>query len=181
MSTQLDVNPEEELLARTAMRDREAFEELYKLTSPKLFGVALAILKRRDWAEDVLQEAFVKIWFNAAQYYQNKGSVMTWMQSIVRYRAIDMLRTHNKREGDFGAQWLVDSDVTNDESEKALDAGLEECLEQLQSNHKNSLMLAYCEGYTHQELSDRMKVPLGTLKSWIRRSIEKLRRCMDEL
>ena len=94
------------LLSATAQGDRTAFSELYHDTAGKLYAVSLQMLHRRDWAEDAVQEAYVRIWHNAGEYQQEKGTVLTWMISIVRYRALDMLRaTKSRREtGDEGLE-----------------------------------------------------------------------------
>jgi len=171
----------QDLLAKTAMRDQVAFENLYEITSPKMYGLAMKMLKRRDWADEVLQEAFVKIWYNAEQYHHQKGSAINWMLSILRYRAIDMLRAQSKfDEAILEADALENISVDRNKG-KAFDTDLDECLDELQEKQKNSLLLAFYEGYTHQELSRRLSVPLGTMKSWIRRSLEKLRSCLDEI
>jgi len=177
------------LLGRTALRDQVAFERLYALTSPKLYGLALHMLKRKEWAEEVLQEAFVKIWYNAAQYHHARGSVMGWMVGIVRYRALDMLRSLKTR-GEYEQQHyesldgilekMADHSDSSEQYEKG-DVDLQGCLETLQGNQKQSVMMAFYEGYTHSELAKKLKVPLGTMKSWIRRSLDKLKDCLGEL
>lgn len=168
----------ENLLAKTALRDRAAFEELYTLSSSKLYAVALKMLKRKDWAEDTLQDAFVKIWYNAGQYHQYKGGALSWMSSIVRYRAIDMLRTQRLDiDGDYALDHLVDE---NKNPSDVIEQGLGKCIDELKEKQKKSILMAFYDGYTHQELSQKLKVPLGTMKSWIRRSLEKLKRCLDE-
>lgn len=174
----------ETLLAKTALRDRSAFEKLYALSSPNLYGVAFKMLKRKDWAEDALQEAFVKIWYNAGQYHQQKGNAISWMVSIVRYRAIDTLRAQRTDlDSDSVLENLVSENVLNEKlgSQESLEQGLDGCIDELQEKQKKSILMAFYDGYTHQELSQKLEVPLGTMKSWIRRSLERLKRCLDEV
>ena len=170
----------EELLAKTALNDRAAFEKLYALTSPKLYGIALLMLKKKDLAEEVLQEAFVKIWYNANQYHHDRGAPLAWMISIVRYRAIDFIRSqkHFVDVNELDSSTILDK---NDNSNAKLTEDIDECLDELQEQQKKSVLLAFYEGYTHQELAKKLSVPLGTMKSWIRRSLDKLKGCLDEL
>lgn len=171
----------EELLARTALNDREAFEKLYILTSPKLFGFAMLMVKKKELAEEVLQDAFVKIWYNASQYHHEKGAPLAWMTSIVRYRSIDLIRSQKHSVNlDEISENLLESPTVDDDN-TSLDSELIECLEELQEQQKKSVLMAFYEGYTHQELAARLSVPLGTMKSWIRRSLEKLKGCLDGL
>jgi len=169
----------DKLLAKTALRDQQAFEKLYALSSPNLYGVALKMLKRKDLAEDTLQDAFVKIWYNAGHFHSKRGNALSWMISIVRYRAIDVLRSQkNVTDTDFVLDNLAgELNVSNKKNEQ----GLEDCIDELQEKQKKSILMAFYDGYTHQELSEKLKVPLGTMKSWIRRSLEKLKRCLDEI
>src|SRR5215510_13654399 len=98
-----------QLMARCALRDQRAFGELYRFTSAKLYGVALRILRRRDWAEDVLQESFVNIWNHAAEYSASKSAPMTWMTTIVRNRALDWLRRPHLEQGSGDYDLMLDS------------------------------------------------------------------------
>lgn len=176
----------EHLLARSALQDRNAFESLYESTSPKLLGLAVQLLKSRDKAEEALQEAFVKIWYNAGHYHAEKGSAMAWMSSIVRYRALDMLRSEKKmtslRDTTTDMNQQIDSlfnNKDNADQDKELDYLLE-CMEDLQEEQKKSILMAFYDGNTHQELAERLKKPLGTIKSWIRRGLDKIKRCLEE-
>ncbi len=169
------------LLSAAAQGDRKAFAELYEKTSSILFAQCLKMLKRREWAEDVLQDAYVKIWHHADEYHAQKGSVLTWMISITRYRALDELKRKEH-------QLIVDTDNLDDEggsssqteSEEVLDIGrLAYCLEQLKQDPKRAIEFAFFYGYTHQELAARMNKSLGTVKSWIRRGLAQLRECLE--
>lgn len=175
----------EHLIARSAMQDRNAFEKLYESTSSKLLGHAVQLLKNRDKAEEALQDAFVKIWYNAGHYHSEKGSAMAWMSSIVRYRALDILRSEKKVNLAQDSGLNLSEQIHNlfDNNQQEQDKELEyllECLEELQEHQKKSILMAFYDGHTHQELADRLQKPLGTIKSWIRRGLDKIKRCLDE-
>jgi RNA polymerase sigma-70 factor (ECF subfamily) len=174
-----------ELMARCALRDQRAFAELYRLTSAKLYGVAIRILRRADWAEEVVQESFVNIWNHSTEYSATRSAPMTWMTAVVRNRALDWLRRPNLERGDDDYDLLVQSlpdqgpgpDVVLGHSRDA--AALAECLRQLSGDQRQTIMLAYAHGLSHGELAQHLKQPLGTVKTWIRRGLERLRGCMD--
>jgi RNA polymerase sigma-70 factor (ECF subfamily) len=170
------------LLQATACGDHNAFRQLYEMTSPALLGLCMRMLKDRSTAEEVLQEAFVKIWHYASEYHEERGKVSTWLTSIVRYRALDFLRAQRSQESiddllqekaseERGPlQWAVAGDEMN---------ALQLCLEQLSGEQKQLIVLSFIEGLTHQELVQRVESPLGTVKSWIRRGLQSLRRCLE--
>jgi RNA polymerase sigma-70 factor (ECF subfamily) len=174
-----------ELMARCALRDQRAFAELYRHTAPKLYGVAIRILRRDDWAEEVLQESFVNIWNHIADYSVARSAPMTWMSAIVRNRALDWLRRPSLEHGDEDYDLLVAAlpddapgpDLVLGNSRDAL--ALAECLKQLSGNQRQTIMLAYAHGLSHGELARHLKEPLGTVKTWIRRGLDRLKGCMD--
>jgi RNA polymerase sigma-70 factor (ECF subfamily) len=174
-----------ELMARCALRDQRAFAELYRQTSAKLYAVAIRILKRNDWAEEVLQESFVNIWNHIADYSVARSAPMTWMSAIVRNRALDWLRRPSLEHGDEDYDLLVAAlpddapgpDLVLGNSRDAL--ALAECLKQLSGNQRQTIMLAYAHGLSHGELARHLKEPLGTVKTWIRRGLDRLKGCMD--
>jgi len=174
-----------ELMARCALRDQRAFAELYRQTSAKLYGVAIRILRRQDWAEEVLQESFVNIWNHIADYSTSRSAPMTWMTAIVRNRALDWLRRPNLERGDEDYDLLVEAlpdDAPGPETLLGMsrDArALADCLKQLSGNQRQTIMLAYAHGLSHGELASHLKEPLGTVKTWIRRGLDRLRGCMD--
>jgi RNA polymerase sigma factor (sigma-70 family) len=171
-----------QLLARTAQRDQRSFGELYELTSGRLFAVCLRLTTRRDWAEEILQEAFVKIWHRADTYHAGRGTVFTWMTSIVRYTGIDMLRSRRHERNHLGDDALLDMPAPKgaDPQFAVLDGpNLDHCLGQLAVDQRESLMLAFYLGLTHEEVGRRLQRPLGTVKSWIRRGLESLKRCLQ--
>ncbi len=172
------------LLQGCAQNDQKALESLYKLTAPKLFPLLVRILRREDWAQEVLQEAFMKIWNHAGHYNPGKAKPMTWMTSIGRNCALDRLRRvkfESVADSDDLAEQLVDDSPTVDmqmvQSEQA--KALRQCMEQLAENQRNSLQLAYFEGLTHAELAERLEVPLGSVKTWIRRGMLSIKKCLE--
>ncbi len=174
------------LLARCAMRDQRAFAALYQFSAAKLFAVAVRITRRRDWAEEVLQEAFVNIGTHAAGYNPAKSAPMTWMTAIVRNRALDWLRRPREVEIDEEHEELIAS--VPDESpgpeellRRSLEAGaLAECMKMLTEEQQRSITLAFFYGLSHGELAEQMRKPLGTVKTWIRRGLDRLKGCLDE-
>ena len=173
-----------EQLARCARGEIAAFADLYQESAPRLFALALRILSKKEWAEEVLQEAFAKIWTRSGDYDLAKGSPLTWMGTIVRNAAIDRLR-RLRREKPLDLEPLLS--VLKDEKpgpqEKAaqsLDsAALGRCLEELSDEQRQSLSLAYWKGLSHGEISSALSRPLGTVKAWVRRGLDQLRRCLE--
>lgn len=172
------------LLSNTAQGDQAAFSRLYELTSARLLAVSLQILGSRDLAEDALQDAFVKIWHNAGEYQRSKGEVLAWMISIVRYRAIDMIRSAKSRKessSDETPEGVCD-DYSPDQA-LAVDrekAAIDDCMHShLDKQQQNVIELAYFKGFTHSEIVTQTQHPLGSVKSWIRRGLKLLQRCIE--
>lgn len=163
--------------------DRAAFKVLYEATSAKLFAVALRILKRTDLAEEVLQDAFLKIWSQAPDYSSKLGSPISWMVAIVRNRAIDVVRKRGESQlpgGDEAEAYLEDDmpdpfalAVQSDELRR-----LGGAMEALDPDHRKCVLLAYYHGYTHEEIAVLIKAPVGTVKSRIRRALVHIRERM---
>jgi RNA polymerase sigma-70 factor (ECF subfamily) len=174
----------DQLLRATANGDRAAFRALYNATSAKLFGVALRILKRSDLAEDVIQDAYLKIWDAAPKFRPELGSPMSWMIAITRNRAIDILRKRtevgieDEKDGGERADEALDPyQMTAQNNElKALLS----CMERLNPDQRQCLLMAYYYGYTHEEISKRMSTPVGTVKSWIRRGLARVKECLGD-
>ena len=173
----------EALLGRCAARDRAAFGELYKQVSPKLLACLIAILRRRDMAEDALQEVMVRIWQRSDQYDGYRGRPMAWLVSVARYYAIDQLRSRRPVVplDDTVASRLSDSQAQ--ESVEATEStgtqtALERCLGRLSSEQRRCVVLAYSNGYSHEQISSALATPLGTVKSWVRRGLASLRECL---
>ncbi|MGE5625291.1 MAG: sigma-70 family RNA polymerase sigma factor [Bacillota bacterium] len=175
-----------DLLHAVAQGRQAAFQELYRLVSPQLFAVLLRILKRRDLAEEALQDAFLSVWRNAGSYTAEKGAPMTWLVSICRYRALDSLR-RTKREvplepggdGDDSPTEIADEAGESDFVSKAEERALEDCMQRLNDGQRRSLRLAYVDGCTHEEIAANLHSPVGTVKSWVRRGLESLKRCLE--
>jgi len=181
------------LLAGTAAGDQQAFRRLYDATSAHLFALLNRMLKRQDWAEEALQDCYLRIWQKSESYESRKGAPLTWLLTIARYRALDLLRmrrpevmeheTASGDEDDPGPSLLDAPDPTQDPLARAEESEgigrLERCMKGLAGEQRNSVLLAYYEGYTHQELAARLKTPLGTVKSWVRRGLAQLRDCLE--
>lgn len=171
-----------QLLSATAQGDRQAFANLYQRSAGKLYAVSLQMLRRRDLAEEAVQEAFVRIWHNAGEYQQEKGEVLTWMISIVRYRALDMLRaTKSRRETDVDElEEAIHHQTPEQELYEQRDrVRIDRCMDRLEDSQRSAIELAYFRGLTHVEVCARMELPLGTIKTWIRRGLERLKRCLE--
>jgi len=173
-------SPLPELMRRTARGDKQAFANLYQATSAKLFGVALRISGRREIAEEVLQEAFVAVWGRAKDYDPVRGSVMTWLVTIVRHCAIDQLRHQQSRpEGHSAPEDILTSYVATGRTDISAELrALQRCLEELDAQPRKAVLLAYLYGLTRDEIAARLKVPVGTVKSSLWRSLERLQRCL---
>lgn len=172
----------EQLLARSAQRDQQAFETLYHRTAPRLYAVCLRLCGRRDWAEDILQEAYVKIWHRADSYHAGRGAVLTWMTSITRYTGIDLMRSRRRDSQSLGEEaldGLAAPNHTHPEHFALEGPGLDNCLGELATQQRDSLLLCFYLGLTHEEVSRRLEHPLGTVKSWIRRGLQSLKRCLQ--
>lgn len=176
------------LLSRVALGDQAAFGEFYGLTSAHLYGVALRILKDAAAAEEILQEAYVNVWHHAGAYEVAKSQPLTWLTSIVRNRCLDQLR---RREIDTISMTPDDDeappfDLPSDAMSPAemLMAGAEarsvrECVDTLDAGPKQAIALAFYQGLSHTELAVHLREPLGTVKSWVRRGLERLKSCLD--
>jgi RNA polymerase sigma factor (sigma-70 family) len=174
--------PIEPILVAIAGGDRAALRSLYEGEAPRMLGVALRLLKRRDLAEEAVQDAFIRIWQHAGTFDPKRGSGRSWLYAILRHRALNILRGESRTElvDDFEPFGLESPDVSPEDWVTHLsDAGaLRRCLERIEPTRRKALLLAYTEGLSHGELAGRLGVPLGTMKSWIRRSLIALRECM---
>lgn len=177
-------------LADVARKDADAFRLLYEATSSKLFGFALRILTKRESAEEVLQESFVSIWNNAASYQASLAAPMTWMTTIVRNKAFDLLR-----RVDHTVE--IDADTFDKDVMNALEAAdptpiaalqltqdsraLAGCMARLEGLHRQAIAMAFFHDMSHSEVAVHMRLPIGTVKTWIRRGLERLRVCLNKL
>ena len=184
------------LIERVALRlhqpsqqrtSEQALRELYDLTSTKLYGLAVKVVGNRGWAEDVLQEAFITIWRSAGDYRATLSPPLAWMGMIVRSRALDFLRRRASERADAVDE--IDetlSETVAGDSPDPLDTtqaseqawALHECLRKLEARQREVLSLAYLRDLSHSELAQQLKLPLGTVKTWIRRGLEQLRGCL---
>lgn len=173
-------------LAGCARGESAALEELYASLSPQLFGLLLRILQRRDLAEEALQDTFVNVWRKASEYRASRGKVTTWVLTIARHRAFDILRRH-RRETSLDPETLIG--LSDAEAARG-DPGdvprslaeyrrLRQCMDALSEQQRASVVMAYFRGHTQEEIARRFKAPLGTVKSWVRRALISLKRCLE--
>jgi RNA polymerase sigma-70 factor (ECF subfamily) len=175
-------------LSRVALGDRQAFEQLYRATSGYLLAIAWRVLQHRDLAEEVLQDAFVKVWHGAGMYDARLGVPMTWLINIVRNRAIDLRRSRSASlvgsHGDDDAERIAAQATPGGGPEQWLDTaieriGVQECMGQLTAPQRQALALVYYQGLTHVEVAQALEAPLGTAKAWVRRGLDYLRACLQ--
>ena len=181
-------HPDEELTALLlAVRDgcRPSFARLYVLTSPRLFGIVLRVNADRADAEEVLQEVYVKVWNRCAQYDANKGSAIYWLAGICHHSAIDSLRRRQRRP-QTGLMRMDDDDACDSlpsAEPQPLDLvirargaeAVQRCMRALPIEQRESLSLAFHDGLSHREIAERLGRPVGTVKTWLRRSLAQLR------
>jgi RNA polymerase sigma-70 factor (ECF subfamily) len=171
------------LLQAAARGDRAAFERLYRLCAPQLFAAARRIVNRREIAEDVLQAAMVAAWRHKASFDPERGSAVAWIGRIVRNLAIDHLRRHG-REAPLDQTALEaipggdpDPAAAAETSESA--RRLRRCLAEIEAAPRRAVLLVYYSGATFEEAAARLAAPIGTVKSWVRRSLVRLRSCLE--
>ncbi|WP_227496690.1 sigma-70 family RNA polymerase sigma factor [Massilia litorea] len=168
-----------------AHRDRTAFRSLYDASSPKLYGLALRILGRRELAEEVLQESFVAIWHHAVDYESALSAPMTWMTTIVRNRAFDVLRRTRNDDTDTidGAALESIADLAATPAERLQMSreaqALADCMATLEERHREVIGMAFFHDLSHSDVADKLTLPLGTVKTWIRRSLARLHSCLS--
>ncbi|HEV3239097.1 MAG TPA: sigma-70 family RNA polymerase sigma factor [Casimicrobiaceae bacterium] len=174
-----------QLLARTALKDQAAFAELYRAASPHLYAVALRILRDAAAAEETLQESFVNVWHHAGSYVASRSQPLTWLTSIVRNRCLDQLRrrevdTVTMDDEDEGVTIAAEGPTPLELLLAGADArAVQGCVDALEAGQKQAIALAFFQGLSHSELARNLRQPLGTVKSWVRRGLERLRGCLD--
>ncbi|MFL9812053.1 sigma-70 family RNA polymerase sigma factor [Stutzerimonas sp. VN223-3] len=176
----------EAALRACARGERSALQKLYEQESPRLLGVVQRIVRDAALAEDIVHDAFIRIWNKAATYDQTRGSARGWIFSVTRHLALNAVRNDAR-------QTQLDPDEDGETSHAAIDGWqeqtdafdwrvnpgrIEACLEQLEPVRRNCVFHAYVDGYSHQEIAQRLGAPLGTVKAWIRRSLTALRECI---
>lgn len=172
----------ERLMSAVAAGDRDAFAALYRATSAKLYGVALRILRRRDLADEVIQETYVRIWNHAAAYDPGRASPITWMVTIARNRALDEVRRAAPLAIDTTPEAFDVADdamLASERVELASDlVRLKACLDGLEPERRDIVRLAYLDGLSRDDLSVRFGHPPGTIKTWLHRSLKQLKACL---
>lgn len=171
------------LLIAVAREDRHAFQRLYEKISGRMFGLCLKLASQRDLAEEAVQDAFVQIWHNASEYHNDRGAPLSWMMTIARYRTLDLMRSRKSKATDGDANL----DKAEDQREGPLDTSLRSadsavltgCIEELSDVQRDSILLSYYRGFTHDELAVALSSPIGTVKSWVRRGLMALKRCLE--
>jgi len=180
------------LLARSGLGDRAAFATLYERSSPHLLGVVLRINRDRAQAEDVLQDVCVNVWRAAQSFDASQSQPLTWLTSIARNRAIDSLRraqtqpklqtspSSNDEDDDVYDTVADDAPGPLDLLSRASDArALSACMQGLSAPQRQSVALAFYDGLSHAEVAEKMRQPLGTVKSWVRRALQSLKSCLE--
>jgi len=176
------LSPVDVLIEAVGRGSQVALKRLYELESRRLYGIALRIVRRPEIAADALQEAFLQIWQNAATFSAERGAGAAWLTGVVRFRALDAARK-------LGREMLSDDPALGDEAlepeviEKldavAQAAALQRCLKLLDDEQQRCILLAFVDGLSHSQIAERIKAPLGSVKSWIRRGLLSLRRCLQ--
>lgn len=171
-----------QLMAAIAEGDKTALADLYDRTSAKVFGTVLRLVGERTHAEEIVQQVYLKIWDKAANYTPARGSVIAWMCAVARNAAIDFLRREdrNRAPSDWQPEFEDPSPTAADLAEQADDERLlAECMDGLEETSRSALRSAFFDGHSYAELARRAAVPLGTMKSRMRRSLLRLRECLD--
>jgi len=169
------------LLQRVAGGDRAAFQLLYQAQSPRLYAVALRITRHSAQAADAVHDAFLQVWRNAARFDSGRGNPQAWLFSLTRYRALDIARRRGREVADDDLPEQADGDpdpLARLVSSRDATA-LHRCLLELDEGRRKLVVMAFVEGLTHTEVAERATMPLGTVKSWIRRSLRTLRSCLE--
>lgn len=177
------------LLSRVALSDQAAFGDLYGETSAHLYGAALRILRSAAAAEEIVQEAYVNVWHHAGSYEVARSQPLTWLTTIVRNRCLDHLRRRklatesltpddddDAPERDLPADTMTPAEMLVAGAEAA---AVRDCVDALDAGPKQAIALAYYRGLSHAELAAHLHEPLGTVKSWVRRALARLRDCLD--
>ena len=175
------------LLARIALKDQQALQQLYDKVAARLNGVAKKILYDEDLSNDVLQETFLQIWHNAAEYRRDQSEPMTWMTSLLRYRTLDKLRAENreqKRRDQYEEIQELFGEIHASSPIKGLlqgeaDSLLHRCLSTLDMMNKNAILMAYYYGYSREDIAIHVGQPINTVKAWLKRGLARLAQCLD--
>jgi RNA polymerase sigma-70 factor (ECF subfamily) len=173
-----------ELLQGCARREESAFTDLYHGSSKILYAALYRLLRREALAQECLQEAYLKIWYRAAEYKSQEAAPLTWMSTIARNQAIDMLRRQKREVIEADSKEMaeeVDKDASPEDHVLARsdEVVLGFCINQLKSDQRQLFVLAYYKGLSHTELAEQTNLPIGTVKTWMRRGLADLKNCMQ--
>lgn len=172
------------LLSASALGDKAAFQQLYQLTSAKLYAVCLKITGKSDLAEEALQDTYINIWYHAQNYRPDKAAVMTWMITIARNKCFDLLRNRPQEAelGDdaFYEQWAsADLGPFEQMADKKELSALLSCMQTLSATQRQAIALSYFHGMAHEQLAQHLAQPLGSIKTWVRRGLIALKSCLS--
>ncbi|MGX9392980.1 sigma-70 family RNA polymerase sigma factor [Nitrobacteraceae bacterium UC4446_H13] len=170
------------LIVRVSLKDRAAFDLLYRATSAKLFGVCLRVLSDRAEAEEALQEVFVKVWTKADRFVVSELSPISWLVAIARNHAIDRIRARGQRTAAIDEASELADERPGPEAQAVADGERERlgaCLGELEADRAAAVRGAYLNGDSYAELAERFSVPLNTMRTWLRRSLMKLKECLE--
>ena len=180
----MTADPLADLLGRLAAQDRSALRDVYDAAAGKLFAVAFRILKDRAEAEDALQEVFTRIWLRANRFDPERGRAMTWCISIARNHAIDRLRARPEAPAAMDEAAQMVPDTTPGPEAQAVAGGevrrIGDCIDTLEDDRAAAVRGAYLDGLSYKELAERHRIPLNTVRTWLRRSLIKLRECLEQ-
>lgn len=174
-----------EALLRECAQGREpALAQIYSLCAPHLFPMAVRMLRRSDWAEEVMQDCFISIWQNASRYASEQSQPLTWMSRIVRNRCIDLLRRPDLErpdpDGAIQDAWADQAPGPLARLEAARDGKrLAGCMAELDAPQRQAIAMSFFDDLSHSEIAEKLASPLGTVKSWLRRGMERLKRCLS--
>lgn len=174
-----DVFDYESALEACARGERFALQSLYERESRWLLAVAMRIVRDRDLAHDVLQDAFLQVWQRAGSFQRALGSGRGWIYTVVRHRALDAVRRRQPEPAGDAMAEFADTAVDDDGHPVHDEQALDRCLAQLETTRRQCVVDAYLEGYTHEQIARRVGRPVGTVKSWIRRSLVALKACLS--
>ncbi|CAN5473765.1 sigma-70 family RNA polymerase sigma factor [soil metagenome] len=168
-----------EALRACARGERSALRSIYELEHRWLIGVALRITRQRELAEDAVHDAFVQIWTRASSFDARLGSGRGWICTVVRHRALDLVRSRGARRETEHDEAHVQALLEATQGAGVDASGLVQCLERLDAAKRDCIVLSFVDGLSHEELAERLQTPLGTVKSWVRRGLVALRECLS--
>lgn len=169
------------LLSSCGGGDRTAFRQLYDRQAARLYGQALRLTRQPQLAADAVHDTFLQVWQRSSRFDPARGQAEAWLSSLLRYRAIDILRRRGREN--YGAEPVDEPDTSPDPLDQLVSTAegtaLRRCLDQLEEAQRRVVLLAFVDGLSHSELAARLQAPLGTVKSWVRRALLGLRRCLE--